>query len=388
MKIVGEKLKIARQIRNKTITQLAKEVEVSKQAISQYESELIEPKGEILSKICNVLSFPLFFFINPFKEEITVSNTFFRALNSTPALERNSYFEKAKLVSRIYNYLEDILILPKLNIPRFQVSDNISEYEIEKLASNLRQYWGLGEEPIYDVVSLLERNGVIVSVLKSESKKIDGFTQVYKSNGKLRYCVILDDEKHSMARRNFSAAHELGHIILHTYINPEEFETDRIKIEKQANKFASSFLLPRNSFKKDLVNPLNYELYVTLKLKWRVSIQAMIMRAKDLGLIDYYQYTSLFKKYNYKITHSNLPGEKYEPFDNDGKISFEQPELFETALELSLGNKKTDYYFMQEHLKELGIALDDDFLCSILPIPDNFFDKYQVRDKILKIKLK
>ena len=99
-------------------------------------------------------------------------------------------------------------------------------------------------------------------------------------------------------------------------------------------------------------------------------------------------YTSLFKKYNYKITHSNLPGEKYEPFDNDGKISFEQPELFETALELSLGNKKTDYYFMQEHLKELGIALDDDFLCSILPIPDNFFDKYQVRDKILKIKLK
>ena len=303
-------------------------------------------------------------------------------------MERNSYFEKAKLVSRIYNYLEDILILPKLNIPRFQVSDNISEYEIEKLASNLRQYWGLGEEPIYDVVSLLERNGVIVSVLKSESKKIDGFTQVYKSNGKLRYCVILDDEKHSMARRNFSAAHELGHIILHTYINPEEFETDRIKIEKQANKFASSFLLPRNSFKKDLVNPLNYELYVTLKLKWRVSIQAMIMRAKDLGLIDYYQYTSLFKKYNYKITHSNLPGEKYEPFDNDGKISFEQPELFETALELSLGNKKTDYYFMQEHLKELGIALDDDFLCSILPIPDNFFDKYQVRDKILKIKLK
>lgn len=388
MKIVGEKLRIARQIRNKTITQLAKEVDVSKQAISQYESELIEPKGEILSKICNVLSFPLFFFIKPFKEEINVSNTFFRALNSTPALERNSYYEKAKLVSRIYNYLDDILILPKLNIPKFLISDNVTDYEIEKLASSLRQYWGLGEDPIFDVVSLLERNGIIVSVLKSESKKIDGFTQVYNSNGKLRYCVILDDEKHSMARRNFSAAHELGHIILHSYINPEEFETDRIKIEKQANHFASSFLLPKNSFKKDLSNPLDYELYVTLKLKWRVSIKAMIVRAKDLGLIDYYQYTSLFKKYNYKITNSNLPGEKYEPFDNDGKISFEQPELFETALELSLDNHKTNYYYMQEQLKELGIALDDDFLCSILPIPDNFFEKYQVRDKVLKIKLK
>ena len=94
MKIIGEKLRIARQIRNKTITQLAKEVEISKQSISQFEAETAEPKGETIFKISRILDFPIQFFTIANKESICVSHTFFRALSSTSALEKNSYIEK------------------------------------------------------------------------------------------------------------------------------------------------------------------------------------------------------------------------------------------------------------------------------------------------------
>ena len=91
MKIVGDKLRVARQIRNKTITQLAAEVDVSKQAISQFESELSEPKGETMIKICKSLDFPVYFFVKPFPNDVRVTNSFFRALNST---SKNFFLKK------------------------------------------------------------------------------------------------------------------------------------------------------------------------------------------------------------------------------------------------------------------------------------------------------
>jgi len=389
MKIIGEKLRIARQIRNKTITQLAKEVEVSKQAISQFESELSEPKGNTLLNICKSLNFPIHFFINSFTDDIEVTSTCFRALSSTTALEKNSYKEKAKLVSGIYDYLDEKLYLPPLKLPAFDLSDIITNEYIERIASQLRNYWGLGEKPIPNVIALMEENGIIVSVFKDESKRIDGFTQFYKTEKGLRYCVILDNEKHSMARRNFSASHELGHVILHSNLCFDELDSsEKPIVEKQANYFASCFLLPTKSFRKDLTDPLNFSSYLSLKLKWRVSIKAMIVRAKELGIIDYYQSVNLFKKYNYYITKNNKQGEKLEPLDET--IEFEKPELFESAFEMLLeeGCAGYGYESLMRDLLERGLALYDDFLYSILPISDNFFSKYKPTSKVLNIKLK
>lgn len=387
MKIIGDKLRIARQLRNKTITQLAAEVEVSKQAISQFESELSEPKGETVIKICRSLDFPVYFFVKPFSDDVCVTNCFFRALNSTSALEKNSYFEKAKLVGKLYKFLDENLYLPKLNLPEYALPDSISDEFIESLSLKVREYWGVSESPIWNVIALMEENGIILSILKDESKKIDGFTQVYKSDNDVQYCVILEDEKHSMPRRNFSAAHELGHILLHSNINYEELDvSDRANVERQANLFASSFLLPKTKFIKELNAPLNFDLYVTLKAKWHVSIKAMIMRAKELGLLDYYQSISLFKKYNYKITKSNKEGEKFEPLDD--VIDFEKPELFETAFEMLLEDGEFDYDSLMNTLSDRGLSFNDEFLYSILPFSENFFDKYKLSNRILDIRIK
>ena len=92
------------------------------------------------------------------------------------------------------------------------------EHNIEDIANNVRSYWGLGFQPIENMVNLLENKGIIVSTLNINNKKIDAFTQVHEINNKEKYCVVLSNDKQSVARRNFDAAHELGHIILHKNI--------------------------------------------------------------------------------------------------------------------------------------------------------------------------
>ena len=62
----------------------------------------------------------------------------------------------------------------------------------------------------------------------------------------------MSKNKPSFSRIQFDAAHELGHILLHPKsedieaISREEFKF----LEKQANEFAASFLLPKEAFIK------------------------------------------------------------------------------------------------------------------------------------------
>lgn len=94
-------------------------------------------------------------------------------------------------------------------------------------------------------------------------------------------------------------AHELGHIVPHPWsediesLSKEEFKAR----ERQANMFASAFLLPRDSFLRDVMQyPTDLNYYRHLKKKCKVSIQAMIVRAKQLDAISPSQYQYMFRQ--------------------------------------------------------------------------------------------
>ena len=389
MKIIGEKLRMARRISNKTITKLSSEIGLTKQAISQFEYETAEPSGDSLMKIIRALNFPLQIYTTPFQNQMTVKHTFFRALASASELERGSFIERANLITHIYEYLDEHLYLPELDLPQLNHTDILNRDEIERLADDVRKYWGLGEKPIWNVVGLLEEKGVIVSTLSDSLLKIDGFTQVFKSKGNIKYCVVLEKEKRSMARRNFSAAHELGHILLHTNLISEEIEVDVIKhkeMERQANNFAACFLLPKEKFLKDLYAPTEYNCYVDLKQKWHISMTAMFLRARDLGVITEGEYIALIKKYNYRITRNNQNGERLEPYDDI--IAVENPELFESALEFLFENTKIDLYQFKDDLAAQGVAIGEDLMVSILSLDEKFFAKYHKEKTPIEFKVK
>lgn len=330
MNVNGDRLKTARIFRNMSISDLADKTSVTKQAISQYEKNQITPKSEVLFQIISALKFPLSFFTDESdsNQQVEIENTFFRALNSAKTLDLDTQRVKAGFIFELYRFLETYLNFPQIDIPPVS-EENLTP---EEIADNLRDYWNLGRAPVTNMVSLLEKKGIIVSSINTDSVKIDAFTQVENINGKKCYCVVLGNDKQSLVRRNFDAAHELGHIIMHrdlpdaSELSKEEYRA----MEAEANNFAAAFLLPRGAFFTDLLNPTSLNFYLKLKEKWKVSIAAMVMRTRHIERISPLKYQNLMKQISYKKWRKN------EPFDDVWQMH--RPQLFKKSIEILIQN--------------------------------------------------
>ena len=219
----GERLKLARIYRNMTASELAEKIGVTRQAVLQYEKNENNPKLDTEFTIITTLHFPRDFFYKDNLYDVPVENTFFRALSSTKKIDLQTQEEKTKIIVYIYEFLNNYFNYPELDLPEIDTDIDLNNKEnIEDIAIKVRNYWELGTQPIENMVNLLENKGIIVSTLNVNNKKIDAFTQVHKVNKKDKYCVVLSNDKQSVARRNFDAAHELGHIILHRNIEKIE----------------------------------------------------------------------------------------------------------------------------------------------------------------------
>lgn len=325
----GERLKLARIYRNMTVSELADKIGVSRQAVLQYEKNESNPKIETEFTIITTLHFPRDFFYMENLSSIPVENTFFRALSTTKKIDLQTQEEKTKFIVYIYEFLNKYFNYPQLDLPQIDINVDLSNKEnIEDIAIKVRNHWGVGSQPIENMVNLLENKGIIVSTLNVGKKTIDAFTQVHMINNNKKYCVVLSNDKQSVARRNFDAAHELGHIILHNHLEKIEdlSSEEQRKLEEQANSFAAAFLLPKNVFFNDLKSPLDLEYYKGLKRKWKVSIAAMVMRARELGRINNSQYIDLVKTMNYRKWRIR------EPLDNQWKL--QETILFKKSIDM------------------------------------------------------
>lgn len=288
------KLKEARLARGLTILELAEILNVTKQAVSQFELGNAMPKAETMMAIINALELPRMYFYEHDEQEY-IGNTFFRKSSTTPKKVLDMQRARANWVYRIYSYLEKYINFPRLNIPNTSIFGNKewSTETIEELASYVRKKWDLGDKPILNMINVLEKNGIIVAELNIGNEKVDAFCQ-FRSG---RPLVIVGDDKGSAVRRQFDLAHELGHLLMHSWVEDQEQLTkeEYRRIEDEANHFASSFLLPESSFRKTVKTNYTLDDYVELKKYWRVSIAAMIMRAKEVRIISENRYTYLQK---------------------------------------------------------------------------------------------
>ncbi|MDK2919606.1 MAG: hypothetical protein PWQ37_2339 [Candidatus Petromonas sp.] len=344
----SKRLRNARLYRAKTISDLAEDVGVSKQAISQYENGRATPSFETLLKIVNSLRFPKEYFYEGDKLEIKVRNTYFRSLLTTNKKDRIAQVAKIKLLSSLYHFLSMYVEFPKLNLPNL----NFEGKSIEDIAMEIREYWGLGEQPISNVIRVLEKNGIIITSFDTESDFIDAFSQKQEINKKEYYFIVLGNDKKSAVRRQFDAAHELGHILLHDWaldieqISREEFR----QIEKEANLFAAEFLLPKKSFIKDLIYPTELDFYIELKKKWKVSISSMIVRSYQLKVINYNQYQYMMRKI------SKNGWKRKEPLDDI--IQIPKPIVFKKAIKILLENNIFTGPEILRELSNYGLSLD------------------------------
>ena len=71
-------------------------------------------------------------------------------------------------------------------------------------------------------------------------------------------------------------------------------------LEKEANEFASAFLMPEFDVRSTAVKDGSLETYIKLKKRWKVSLSALIFRLNKLGMLSDWRYHSLFKQLSIK----------------------------------------------------------------------------------------
>lgn len=348
----GRRLQHARTIRGITIAELSDIAgTISKQAISQYENGTI-PSIDKVFLIANALHFPVSFFYEADNIPLKVGSTFFRALASTAKKDRTAQVIRTEYIVKLFSILGRYVEFPKLNLP--EIEDN--NLTSEDVANLLRSFWGISG-PIHNVVYWMEKNGIIVSSLPIGSEKIDAFSQTDCLHDDDMFCVILGNEKESAVRRQFCAAHEIGHILMHERnLDIEALSTIEFRQkEDEANRFAGAFLLPEDEFSRDLLKyTIGLDTFVYLKKKWHVSIGAMIIRAKSLGLIDQEIFTKLMKSY------SARGWRKYEPLDDS--IAMEAPVLAQKAIDLLLDNEVFSVEELLEEFTQSDFSIGAEFI--------------------------
>lgn len=144
-----------------------------------------------------------------------------------------------------------------------------------------------------NIVYICKQLGITVQETTQFPDNISGM--IFKENDKY---FILVNKFHSIGRKSFTIAHELGHFILHKKLLDERSElVSLIKsndkdcpalarglsyntLEKEANQFAANILMPESEFKIKCENANSIE---EVAEYFGVSVQAATIRANDLG---------------------------------------------------------------------------------------------------------
>lgn len=319
--LIPERLSEGRIAARLTQTELASRVGVSRQAISYYEVGDKKPEPATLRRIADELSLPIGFFTRESRPVFgRLSANFYRKTGPDTKRRNQACDVYASWLSSFAFAFDRAVNFPPVALPSFEPeSDFYTEDELEDAAEDTREFFGLGLGPISNALRLIEARGVIVARYKISGEKIEAFSFWSGS----RPFIFLASEKESGARARYDACHELAHLVLHRGIGREEIENKETlkRIEKEADRFAGAFLLPKKSFPNEVYSS-RVESFVDLKSRWKVSIQAMIYRCKNLGIFDDRQVTNAYKQISYKKWRTTEPLDK-----GQGAIPIEEPVL-------------------------------------------------------------
>lgn len=377
-KFNGERLRRARTYRGMTISELAERLSLNRQTITLYEDNRITtPDFNVISAISRTLEFPAEFFLEEDKVAVITGSTYFRALLTTNKMYRNEQIQKMEIIVRIFRFLKEYIEFPKLSLP-----ESGDDTDPEKAAQILRKHWQLGDRPIDNIVYHAEQNGILMTSFVTPTNDVDAFSQMLSIDGNSEFLIAYSKNKTSAARIHFDVAHELGHILLHSWTEDVE-ALDKIEFrerEQQAHSFASAFLLPREAFEQDLgAYATKIDYYMVLKRKWKVSISAMIRRAFNIGKIDTGTYQRLMR------TMQKMGIKKVEPLDD--VIVTAVPSLFGTAIRMLLDqNVFTPREFLDELSHFTGLSLYGKEIEFLLDLESGTLKDSETNNNIVKFE--
>ncbi|UOO76535.1 XRE family transcriptional regulator [Neisseria sp. Dent CA1/247] len=296
-----QRLEFALNRRGITQTALAELLGITPRQVRNYIKDGQIPDVRELSRILN---FPVSFFLK--EEELPELNTQAVSFRAKSRVSRKLQKQAINhgLITFIFNdWLEREFELKTANLPDY------SDKTPEEAADELRLEWGLGNQPIGNMISLLESKGIRVFSLSVDTLDIDAFCTWHDN----KPFIFLNTQK-SAERSRFDAAHELGHLLRDKYSMQhyasgkvkENLDEPRDMIEKEANAFASAFLMPKEAIQLYRNTPITIDNLMKIKKIFGVSLVALAYRMHKLGIISDWLYIHVlcpqFAKKRYRTT--------------------------------------------------------------------------------------
>lgn len=272
----GELVKLGRHARRMTQKQLADAIGVTQALISLIEEGQRTITTEVAAALADALQFPVAFFAQP--DPVTgpgLGEIYHRRKKSISAKDLETSYAWLNIRAFTARRLLEAVDWPDVDVPIMSLDLDVGDEE--EAAQFLRARWNVPTGPIRSVSQVLDRAGVLVMPETFTSAEMDGVSLWL---GDLPPMMLVNRDI-PQDRLRFTMAHELGHLVLHLRSIPRSFDDG---IEREAHAFAGAFLLPRAEIRPQLRN-LTIEKLAQLKRHWRVSMAALLMRAKQLETI-------------------------------------------------------------------------------------------------------
>ena len=156
----AERFKSARIMKGFSLQDLAKELDnkVSRQALHKYEKGDVIPDSEMMGYLCNALGVrPDYFYQTHI---VQLGKIEFRKYQRVSAKENNSIIEKTRDFLSRYLEIEEILGIENVFKNPIKGLEIKSLDDVEEAADQVRKVWKLGTGTLYNIIELLEDNGI------------------------------------------------------------------------------------------------------------------------------------------------------------------------------------------------------------------------------------
>lgn len=309
---------IARESRGLTQSSMATKLSVTQGKISKIESGLLGVSEDMMNKISNLLRYPEHFFCMDEKicgPGISGMGFLYHRKRQNIPIKTVAAIQAQMNIRRIH--ISRLLRSVELNSPNEMPHYDVDDYNgnIQEIARAVRAAWQLPRGPIRNLTEAIESASGIVIKCDFETTKIDALSQYYPGLPPLFFI----NSKSPGDRLRFTLAHELAHIVMHRLPNPD--------MEEEADQFASEFLMPSSELSPSLSN-VNLRTLANLKPYWKVSMAAILYRARQLGKISASNYQYLW------MQMGKAGYRKHEPVD----IPIEEPSTLKRLIAIYRNN--------------------------------------------------
>jgi Zn-dependent peptidase ImmA (M78 family)/transcriptional regulator with XRE-family HTH domain len=341
-----EMVVLGRESRGMTQAALARAMNVQQGTISKIEGGLLNPSEETIDRLVRTLRYPKEFFYQSDRVHGFGSSVFYHR-------------KRQSLSQSVLRKLHADMNIRRFHITRLLRSASVETATtfrscdltevggtVEDVAQLVRADWKLPRGPVRNVTEAIESAGGVVVRCDFGTRKIDAISEWVVASPPIFF--VNSNSAITGDRLRFSLAHELGHIILHQGGGGPQ-------MEDEADRFASEFLMPADEIRSSL-HRLNLPRLASLKQYWKVSMQALVMRAYHLKTITEAQMRYLF------IQFSQAGYRMREPEELD--VPIEKPTLLRMMIEA--------------HSSELGYSAEE--ISKLLNLDeDEFRDLYTDR---------